>query len=253
MKNRLINIRQAADEAMKDINVTQELKERVLNRCTTKRRVPVARLAAMAACGVLIFGILNFSGVLRMGHQLGDPDMQGTQGVQDANGTQDVLSNPEVGIFSATVEETDTETGQPDANIPNEPAVVTDWMLNTTQEAEQSFGSSFLTPLHIPEGFQLDNIFAKGLGSMIADKIILSYIAKDKTFIIIEEKMPETDTFLDDEAIDIEEEIEINGAEGFLKTSPSVSEVYWFKDGVHYYVSGQITGEEAVKVARSMK
>ncbi len=164
MKNRLINLQQAADEAMKDINVTQELKEGVLNRCIRKRKVPVARLAAMAACGVLIFGILNFSGVLWMGYQPGGPDMKGTDGAQDANGTRDVPGNPQLGIFSATAEETGTEAGEPDANIPNEPAVVKDWMLNTPQEASESFGSVFLTPLYIPEGFQLDNIFCVGIG-----------------------------------------------------------------------------------------
>lgn len=237
MKSKFINFRQAADEVMEDINVTQELKEKVLRSRIRKRRVPVTRLAAMAACGVLIFGVLNFSGVLRMGYQPGGHDMQGTQGVLEADDTQGALSNPEAGIFSATTE----------------PAMVTDWLLNTPQEAGQSFGHAFLAPSYIPEGFQLDNIFASGSDSMIADKIILSYIAEERTFIIIEEKMPEADTFLDDEAIDIYEVIDINGAEGFLKSGSSDSEVYWFRDGVYYCVSGQITGEEAVKTARSMK
>lgn len=234
MKSKYINFRQAADEAMQDINVTQELKERVLARSTNKRRAPVFRLAAMAACTVLIFGILNFSGVLRRGYQPDNQNVQGTHGILEADNTQDALSAPEAGIFSATIEQSGMQAGQ-------------------------SFGGAFLTPTYIPEGFQQEKILATGSDPLIADKIILSYIAEERTFVIIEEKIPEADNFLDDgandidDAADIGETVVINGTEGYQKADPSGSQVHWFKDGVYYSVFGQITVEEAVKVARSMR
>jgi hypothetical protein len=57
------------------------------------------------------------------------------------------------------------------------------------------------------------------------------------------------------------EEVDINGAIGYLKPSLDDKkdvasldvELYWFKDGVQYSVIGLITPEEAIKIATSMK
>jgi len=241
LKSRFINFRQAADEIMDDINVTQELKDRVLGRRKSRRGVPAAGLAAMAACAVLIFGILNFSGVLRNGYQPDTQDIQGTDSAMEAN------------IFSATAEQSGTkeQTGIQELTG-SQPG-------QTGAQPGQSFGSAFLTPSYIPEGFQLAETSVTGTDEKNADKIILSYVAEERTFIITEERMTEAGTFPDNEAIDINEAIDnsetvvINGTEGYRKADSSGSQVHWFKDGVHYSVSGQITVEEAVKVARSMK
>jgi len=228
LKSRCIDFRQAADEVMEDIKVTQELKEKVLSRSKSRRGVPAAGLAAMAACAVLIFGILNFSGVLRRSYQSDIPNIQGTDSSMEAN------------IFSATAEQSGL---QEQTGIHEQ----------TGAQPGQVFGNAFLTPSYIPEGFQLEKTYETGTDEKNADKIILSYVAEERTFIIIEEKMAEADTFQDDEAIFNSESVVINGTEGYQRADSSGSQVHWFKNGMHYCVSGQIPIDEAVKVARSMK
>jgi hypothetical protein len=100
---------------------------------------------------------------------------------------------------------------------------------------------------------------------MKAEKVVLSYAAGERSFIIIEQKSSEKEGFLNFETIDI------NGMEGYLKpeigdsdglpenggketrTEIADTELHWFKDDVHYSISGMITQEDAIKVARSMK
>lgn len=51
--------------------------------------------------------------------------------------------------------------------------------------------------------------------------------------------------------------VNINGAEGFLKTEGSAesvnTELQWYVGDYHYMVSGLLSAEEAVKVAKSFK
>lgn len=245
--NNMKSFKNMADEVMQDINVSDSLKEKVLQRCTRRQRVPVVRLLATAACGVLILGILNFSGVLKIKTQPGGLDSQGPN------------------IFSATSGQTEIMPGQSDVNIQNEPGTIKDWLFNTMEEAAKNFGSAFLVPSFIPEGFTQGTIYASGTDSMKAEKVILGYAAGERSFMIIEQKSSEKEGFLNFKTIDI------NGTEGYLKpetrdsdglpenggkeagTEITDTELHWFKDGVHYSVSGMITQEDAVKVARSMK
>lgn len=241
------DFKKIADDVMYDINVSDSLKEKVLQHCTGRYRIPVGRLLATAACGVLILGILNLSGLLKIKTQPGE---QGSHG-------------PE--IFSATSGQTEIMPEQSDVNILNEPGTDTDWLFNTVEEAAESFGSAFLVPSFIPEGFTQGTIYASGMDSFEAEKVVLCYAAGDRSFMIIEQKSSEKGEFLNFKTVNI------NGTEGYLKpeTRDSVglpkngrkeagteitdTELHWFKDDVHYSVSGLITQEDAIKVARSMK
>lgn len=255
------DFKKMADEVMMDLNVTESMKERVVQRCVPKRRFPAGRLIATAACGALILGILNFSGVLQFNKQ---PVQQEDQGPSIFSATDGMNESYPEQTAPGQAEPGQPEPGQPEVNIMNEPAALKDWMPGSAEEAGRSFGDGFLKPGFIPEGFRQDSIFASGTGYADADKIILSYTAEDRTYMVIEQKTVYAGGFENYEAVDI------NGTEGFMKPDKQGSgdgldaggaesaiipdtEVHWFRDGVRYSVAGLITREDALKVARSMK
>ncbi len=224
--SRNFDFKKLADEAMCDIYVTQAMMDEVIRRGSERKRrtgMPLFRLAAVAACGVLIFGILHFTGILK-------PD--------GINVPQDV----QPGIFSAN----QPESAEPNDSMLNGPRI-RQWQPGSPEEAGRSFGEGFLIPSYIPEGFEPAGIYASVTGEGNADSVILSYIAGDRSFMIMEQKAAEEWKFPGFEAIDI------NGAEGFVNSQEQYTEVYWFTGGVQYSVSGVVDREEAIMTARSME
>lgn len=232
--SKINDFKSIADEVMNDINMSEELKEKTLIRCTKKRQVPISKFLIPAACLLLIFGMMNIFGLLPSKTQLG----------KEENTQFNIMAGTGEGIVTLPGQ-LDPETGK-DKN----------WLLNTQEEAKKSFGSFFLTPSYITGSFKLDKIHASGTDQPTATKIVLEYFTSDKSFLIIQEKSELQNGFVNFKTIDI------NGTSGYLK--PSVSdddanaevqdtEVHWFKDGVHYSVMGLITEDEAIKVAISMK
>lgn len=254
------NFRNIADEAMNNINVSDALKEKTIKRCVKKTYVPFGRLVATAACGVLILGILNLPGV--MSNKTPEVGQEST-GNQEAN------------LFSATNERTESVPGQSEINILNEAGADNEWQYETIDEAAIGFGTGLLVPAYLPGGFSLETISAAGQDSANAERVLLSYISDDRSFLIIEQKSQETSEFQNYKKVDI------NGITGFMKTGrtnnegtaeiqgapdPNTTvepagtgvgfvntEVHWFKDQIYYFVSGAISEKETLDIARSMK
>lgn len=231
------DFRNIADEVMCDINVTDEMKNEVLNRCREKRKahIPALKLAAVAACGVLVIGVLHFTGALK-------PILPDDQ--------DKISENEQPGIFSAQ-DNQEKAPGQSDISIMNEPFAAGEWQPDSLEEAGRSFGEGFLTPSHIPEGYRQIGIYASGPDSGRADKIIINYSADERFFAIIQQKTEESGEFSDFEAVDI------NGSNGYIMSdnagTVSYTQLYWSDDGIMYTISGALAKEEALRTARSMK
>ncbi len=231
------DFKKIADESMFDINVTEEMKNKVLEKCNEKQRtrMPVLKLAAVAACGVVVVGVLHFTGALKPV----PPD-----GYQNRT-----YENQQRGIFSAPNDQ-EAVPGQSDISIMNEPFAAREWQPDSLEEAERSFGEGFLIPYYIPEGYKQIGIYASGTESGTV-KIIINYSADEQFFAIVEQKTEEVRESSGFEAVDI------NGTEGYVMSDNAgtitYTQLYWSDDGVMYTISGAMTKEEAVRIARSMK
>ncbi|MFC5650370.1 hypothetical protein ACFPYJ_14770 [Paenibacillus solisilvae] len=128
-------------------------------------------------------------------------------------------------------------------------------VLDSYEEASRSFGDGLLIPSYIPDGFSLYEINVTGPEEGKATDAAFSYVAGDRSFGVFAQKenadMPQSGKTVD-----------VNGAVGYLIVSPSVPEqeeaaanveLHWSSKGIHYMLSGILTGGEAVLVARSME
>jgi hypothetical protein len=123
--------------------------------------------------------------------------------------------------------------------------------INSLEEARTSFGNSVMLPSYNPDYFTLERIHLLGVGGETDNKLILTYTSGEKVYSVIIEKDIHQMKPLGLETVDI------NGAEGYLKKEESVeildAELQWYRDGIHYMVSGLIPSSEAVKIAQSFK
>lgn len=232
----LKEFRSIADGYMSDIVADSRLKEKVLAGCGKKHQAPIGKLLAAAACFVLILGALNFSGLLQLR----------TQPQENIN-PESYIAEPGFNTLAA-------DAVQDNALV--SPSGIQSWELESPEAAKKVFGGSFLQPSYIPESFKLYGIFASGDGNR-AQEILLQYRDGERYFMVVENRQTAEATGLNNY-----ESIEINGVKGYKKAVTSGlggseaaadTEVHWFRDGVHYAVSGQITGEEAVRIAEGMK
>lgn len=235
--------RSIADEIMSDINVSDNLKKKILMRCKNKSHVHISRILVPAACFVLILGIVGMSGLMQT--DLLQPKTQpGTGKTSEMDLTADANGSP------------GTLMAEADDNVLPDSGVTKDRVFTTLEEAEKSFGDVLLTPSHIPEGFSIDRIYVSGAGGVMAAKAVISYVSEDRSFIITEEKTDLHFGFNDFSKVDI------NGATGYLKSAGSDgngdaaaadAELHWFADGVHCTIAGLITDDEVLEIARLMK
>lgn len=227
-----------ADDIMSDIKANDSLKDITLQRCINKRHAPIGKILAAAACIIVIFGFVNMSGILQLNTNTVEPDNQEMNIMAAIDGGVDTL-----------IEQT-TNSVLPGIDI--EDGI----KIETLAEAERLFGTNFLNPAFVPENFMLDNIFAYRNEKETTDKIILTYLSGDQAFLIIEEKGDDQNGFANYKPVDI------NGVGGYLKSEPSEgsnnennpdTELHWVKSGIHYSVTGMISENNALKVAKSME
>lgn len=233
------DFRKIADEAMWNINVTDEMKNEVLRKCGQKQhvRMPALRIAAAAACGVIVAGMLYLAGILK-------------QILPDHPGNAPESQQP--GIFSAADNAADNQEVDPaDHGMGIMSEQVKQWQPASLEEAGKNFGEGFLIPSGIPDEYGQADIYASGNEIGQADRVVISYSTEEHLFEIIEEKTNDTVEFADFE------EVDINGVKGYLMSEDMGTETYytqlcWTDNGIMYTIVGSLTRQEAIEIARAM-
>lgn len=227
--SKMKDFRNIANESMDHIQVSNALKEQTLKRCLKKAHIPMNRWLVPAACLVLAIGVISLPG-----------NLQNKPPMED--------QNPEINILVG--EEPGSET-RPEQDIGLQNG---DGLLVTVEEAVDTFGEGFLTPAYIPEEFSLEQILAYGENEQTPTKIVLTYVSKEESFVVIEEKTQTQDRLIN------ATEVDIQGGKGYLNPGMDseswnnpVSELHWYKNDVHYVIAGQITDKEAIRIAQSME
>lgn len=233
--NKMRDFKNIADDIMKDIKVDEDLKKKTLEKSLKKNNMPISKVLIPAACFLLIIGTVNIAHIL----PLKNPKIQ--------------TEYSDTNIISSVGE---TESAPEDSNINILNAEEKSWAIDTFDDAKRNFGNAFLVPTYIPEDYDIEEITASGLEEGNASKIIINYFLESKSFLIIQEKIQ-----IENELVNYEK-VDINGTIGLLKEDILISnkyentintELYWSRDGIHYSITGLITQEDAIKIARSMK
>lgn len=233
--NKMRDFKNIADDIMKDIKVDEDLKKKTLEKSLKKNNMPISKVLIPAACFLLIIGTVNITHIL----PLKNPKIQ--------------TEYSDTNIISSVGE---TESAPEDSNINILNAEEKSWAIDTFDDAKRNFGNAFLVPTYIPEDYDIEEITASGLEEGNASKIIINYFLESKSFLIIQEKIQ-----IENELVNYEK-VDINGTIGLLKENILISnkyentintELYWSRDGIHYSITGLITQEDAIKIARSMK
>ncbi|MFF2445745.1 DUF4367 domain-containing protein [Neobacillus sp. NPDC058068] len=134
-------------------------------------------------------------------------------------------------------------------NDSTDPLVRQSWVLNSENEARQTFGTDVLLPTYTPSQFKLDGIHGYGSSKEQINKLVFTYFHEDQSFLVIIER-----NMLGDIPHGFEE-VDINGTMGYLNPEDgnSAAELHWYLNDVHYWIAGSISTEETVKIAKSFK
>lgn len=234
--DKLENFKEIADEIMSDINAGEELKSRTFKQCTGKKQFAIGRVLIPAACLLIAVGFFDLSGILPQQAQKGKEESSQISLLADADRNEEAL--PE-----------STAAVQDNAYSQNR-------ALNSIEEAKESFGSSFLNPEFIPDGYTPKQIQAYGLDESTVDRVELSYASGDNILLISQNKSEAQEELQDYSTIFI------NGISGYIKSAAAqdnknakspFTELHWYNHGVHYSISGNLNEETALKVAEAMK
>ena len=229
--NDMKDFKKIADDVMKEINISDELKEKTLKRCMKKSYTHINKLLISAACIVLILGVAFIKDIIPLKTR---PDPNDYSDISPM-GTDDI---PQILLGPS-----------------DDTTLLKTWMLNTQDETKKQFGDFFLVPSYVPNDFILDEIYASGKQeeeqAKTATSIVLTFVSSEKSFQIIQEKSSFQNEFIGYKPVDI------NGVNGYLIRGASdidesldgvITELHWFLNDVHYSVSGQITENEGIEV-----
>jgi len=209
---------------------------------------PIGAIAAAAVVAVLLF--VSGPSLFPSSPQPSPaPTAEGRGGaVETAPPGEDQQPNH---IFTAPL----TGSNQPPGSPPPGSAEQI-WQLPSFNEAREAFGENLLVPSYVPEGFALREINASGLREGIADSIVYSYVSGSRSFGLFQQKQERSDPPLENGKT-----VDINGHTGYMAESrtdgaPAAedvnAEIHWYADGVQYMVSGLLSADEALEVARSL-
>ncbi|GAB6930324.1 hypothetical protein JCM10914A_43070 [Paenibacillus sp. JCM 10914] len=129
-------------------------------------------------------------------------------------------------------------------------------VLKGYEEAAEAFGSTLKIPGWLPEGFALNEISVTGPRNGKAVEAAFSYVADDRSFGIFTKHVSSAPIQQTGEAVDL------SGVTGFLIGGEPITseellipnvELHWYEEGTYYMINGLIDGEQAIRIARSMR
>ncbi|TYP74560.1 hypothetical protein [Paenibacillus methanolicus] len=117
--------------------------------------------------------------------------------------------------------------------------------LGSIDEAKAAFGEGLRLPTVVPQGYALKEMSAVGMPGQPARDILFTYASGEQTVTFTASRMAPA------YPAELFTKTKVGDAEGAIFEQPGMTELFWTADGVHYGVTGPITGEEAMKVSTS--
>ncbi|MFE9277257.1 DUF4367 domain-containing protein [Paenibacillus glucanolyticus] len=223
-----------------DSHMCEKVKQRIQHEANLQEESPVRRTRmrmrnhrwfAGTTAATIFIGLCLF---------LAEPDFS------NSPGSPPLDQDPPV-----TLMDPDPPIDDPPVGYNDEPRI-----LGSYEEAGQAFGDKLRVPSYLPEGFSLQQISVTGPNEAVR-AAVFSYTAGERSFGLFADKsanssMPQY----------FDETVDVNGAAGYLiageplqddgLTTPNV-ELHWYTDDIHFMISGLVSAEEALRIARSME
>lgn len=199
-------------------------------RITRSRRHPWLAGTAVAAMLIGLFLVLAEPGIIK---SPGSPPLGEDPPV--------TLMDPDPG----------SSIDHPPGISDNEPRV-----LGSYEEAGDAFGDQLRIPSYLPKGFSLHQISVTG-PKEAATEAVFSYTAAERSFGLFANKSGKAN-----KPQHFDKTVDVNGTVGYLiagvpsqdegVTIPNVK-LHWYTDDTHFMISGLVSAEEALRIARSME
>ncbi|WP_337101088.1 hypothetical protein [Paenibacillus sp. YIM B09110] len=117
--------------------------------------------------------------------------------------------------------------------------------LGSIEEAKASFGEGLLLPSFVPNGYTLTEMAAVGLPDQPARDIIFTYTSGEHTVTFSASRMASA------YPVELFTKTKVGEVDGFVFEQPSMTELFWTMEDVHFGITGPIAGDEAMKIALS--
>ncbi|MCM0647915.1 DUF4367 domain-containing protein [Clostridium swellfunianum] len=225
----LKDFRNLADEIMKDINVSKELKQKTLYNIRKRRNnFILAPLFAAACVAILLIGtsIWKYSSKVLSPNNLQNPSVMNTV-------------------------ENSTLSTLPEGQSINPLKSTVSYELKSMEEAKQFLNDITVVPSYLPKDAVLGVIQGIIYNNENRKSLWLHFSIENNGFIINIEKKSTWKNF------DGYDQTKINGTVGYIKSIEESNyrntELRWFLDDDLYTIEGGISAEEAVKIACSLK
>jgi hypothetical protein len=230
----LKSFKSEADEIMKYITISEELKEKTLMKIKEEKSRFFRTSLIPAACMVIV---LTAVVLWRYPHLI-------------KSTTNETAKGNSQGVNILTAPNGSTLPAQSGNNTAAPSATVVSKDIKTLNEAKEFMGIGILEPSYLPEGFDLKGIQGISNDDSKVRNIWLEYTSGDRTFVISVEQNTKWGSF------DGYKTVDIDGREGHLKSfkdnSFESAELRWYIDKNFYTIEGAISGEEALRIAQSL-
>ncbi|WP_163192535.1 DUF4367 domain-containing protein [Clostridium thermarum] len=271
--NKLDEFKNIADDMMKDIVVSEDLKKRTIEKCKreiSSKRSFIVTPAAVAVASALALAVLNFNW-FPMGREqvIDSPSTLMEAAGENSNGTDlystqpnDASLNPNDPVSSDSsalqAPAGASETSPVQSTEPYEGTGTPLYESGTLEAAKVYMGSKLKLPQYLPANYELNLVQVPADMSKKGMDVMISFEDRDRFFTItMRSGAFSLDGFVGSKVVDI------NGSSGEMTTgklmaddieiAPDYTQLRWISDDVLYILEGQISEEEAVKVARSIK
>jgi len=234
----LKELKNIVDTNLKDISVSDALKEKTLIRLHKKETSWTRKALVPSACAAALIVAIGANALY-----------------QDRNSPPKTISSSNRINTMAAADNTNTAQA-PDNTFAPEVQVLESWKVETMEDAKKYMDGAVLTPSYVPENSILKEIIAAGPTIGDAISIMMEFELEGRPFTITQDK---------NVAVKMNpvnsKEVDINGVKAFVnsnkfdngETTIYSTTVRWYKGNSMYAVQGAISEEEAIKVAQSLK
>ena len=119
------------------------------------------------------------------------------------------------------------------------------WKFENLQDAKEFIGKDILLPNDGVNDFELESITISGKSEDEVEQMNLTYVSKDQSFMVIVDRQEILPDGLN--------QVTINNWQGYIQHDENFTELHLFLDDFHYMISGLLTKDEALEIAKSLQ